>query len=129
MRRSTFRLDVTGHEGPPDTPRAADRILLLIFLPYLTALVYIIAAGDGMTGRQMAAAQRARSDADIRRVTSCGAEPSPAVHVAQAQQRVDAGAITPAEFDPVEGHGPGLTRFSANASGPPCPTFSMTGAP
>ena len=71
MRRSTFRLDVTGHEGPPDTPRAADRILLLIFLPYLTALVSIIAAGKGMTRRQIAAAPRAGSDtdADIRRVT------------------------------------------------------------
>jgi hypothetical protein len=54
-----------------------------------------------MTGRQIAAAQRAGSvaDADIRRVTASGAGPSPAVHIAQAQQRLDAGAITPAEFD------------------------------
>jgi len=101
VRRSTFRLDVTGHEGPPDTPRAADRILLLIFLPYLTALVSIIAAGKGMTGRQIAAEPRAGSDtdADIRRVTACGGGPSPADHFAQAQQLLDAGAITPAEFD------------------------------
>ena len=47
---------------------------MLIFLPYLTALVCIIAAGKGMTGRQIAAAQRAGSDtdADIRRVTASG---------------------------------------------------------
>ena len=101
MRRSTVRLDVTGHEGPPRHAPGRCRILLLIFLPYLTALVSIIAAGKGMTGRQIAAEPRAGSDtdADIRRVTACGGGPSPADHFAQAQQLLDAGAITPAEFD------------------------------
>jgi hypothetical protein len=39
-------------------------IIGLIFLPFLTALVYIIARADGMAKRQQAAAQRARADVD-----------------------------------------------------------------
>ena len=39
-------------------------IIFLIFMPYLTALVYIIARGRGMSERQMAAAREARSETD-----------------------------------------------------------------
>lgn len=71
-------------------------IVGLIFLPMLTALVYIIARGDGMSERQRAALQRAKADTDayIRQV----AGKSPADQIADAKALLDAGAITPEEY-------------------------------
>jgi ABC-type multidrug transport system fused ATPase/permease subunit len=71
-------------------------IVGLIFLPMLTALVYIIARGKGMAERQRAALQRAKSDTDayIRQV----AGKSPAEQIADAKALLDAGTITPEEF-------------------------------
>ena len=77
-------------------------IIALIFVPYLTALVYIIARGRGMTERQMAAGDQARreTDAYIQQVaSSSGGATSPAEHIADAKALLDNGAITPAEFD------------------------------
>ena len=72
-------------------------ILFLIFAPYLTALVYVIARGKGMSQRQLAAAQQARSqtDAYIRDV----AGKSPADHIAEAKALLDNGTITQQEFE------------------------------
>ena len=63
----------------------------LIFLPVLTALLYILARGRGMAERQRAAMQRAKSDADayIREV----AGKSPADQIADAKGLLDAGTI------------------------------------
>jgi len=74
-------------------------IVFLIFAPFLTALVYLIARGRGMADRQTAQARAARSatDAYIQQVTAGGA--SPAEHIADAKTLLDAGTITPAEFD------------------------------
>ena len=49
-------------------------IIFLIFAPYLTALVYIIARGRGMSERQVAAAREARSETDayIKHVAATG---------------------------------------------------------
>lgn len=71
-------------------------IIGLIFLPVLTALVYIIARGRGMAERQRAALQRAKSETDayIRGV----AAKSPAEQIADAKALLDAGTITPEEF-------------------------------
>ena len=71
-------------------------IVGLIFLPVLTALIYIIARGGGMAERQVAAVQRAKSDADayIRHV----AGKSPAEQIADAKALLDAGTITQDEF-------------------------------
>lgn len=68
----------------------------LIFLPVLTALLYILARGRGMAERQRAALQRAKTDTDsyIREV----AGKSPADHIADAKALLDAGVITPEEF-------------------------------
>ena len=77
-------------------------IIALIFVPYLTALVYIIARGRGMTERQMAAGDQARreTDAYIQQVaSSSGGATSPAEHIADAKALLDNGTITPAEFD------------------------------
>ena len=69
----------------------------LIFIPLLTALIYVLARGDGMADRQMAAVQRAKSDTDayIRQV----AGKSPAEQIAEAKALLDAGTISPDEFD------------------------------
>ena len=68
----------------------------LIFLPVLTALLYILARGRGMAERQRAAMQRAKSDADayIREV----AGKSPADQIADAKVLLDAGTINQEEF-------------------------------
>jgi uncharacterized membrane protein len=68
----------------------------LIFLPFLTALIYIVARGPGMAVRQQAAAQRMKSDADayIKQV----AGKSPAEQITEAKALLDAGTINAAEF-------------------------------
>ena len=71
-------------------------IIGLIFLPVMTALVYIIARGRGMAERQRAAVQRAKSDTEtyIREV----AGKSPAEQIADAKALLDAGTINQDEF-------------------------------
>jgi hypothetical protein len=71
-------------------------IVGLIFLPMLTALVYIITSGNGMAERLRAAVQRAKTDTDayIRQV----AGKSPAEQIADAKALLDAGTIVPEEF-------------------------------
>jgi hypothetical protein len=69
----------------------------LIFLPVLTALVYLVARGGGMAARSRASVDRARSEAEayIRGV----AGRSPAADIAEAKALLDAGTIDQAEFD------------------------------
>lgn len=77
-------------------------IVGLIFIPYLTALVYIIARGRGMSERQMAAVKEARSETDayIKHVTSNGGGgKSPADHISDAKTLLDNGTINQSEFD------------------------------
>ena len=68
----------------------------LIFLPMLTALIYVIARGNGMAKRQRAALERSKSEAEnyIRQV----AGKSPAEQIADAKALLDAGTITEDEF-------------------------------
>jgi hypothetical protein len=72
-------------------------LIFLIFLPFLTAVVYIIARGEGMANRQRATVQRAKSDTDayIREV----AGKSPADQIAAAKALLDAGTINKDEFE------------------------------
>ena len=71
-------------------------IIGLIFLPFLTALLYIIVRGGGMAARSRAAAERTKSDTDayIRSV----AGKSPAEQIADAKALLDAGTISQEEF-------------------------------
>lgn len=68
----------------------------LMFLPILTAVIYIIARGKGMADRQRATMQRAKSDTDayIREM----AGKSPAEQIADAKTLLDAGTINADEF-------------------------------
>ncbi|MCX7892439.1 MAG: SHOCT domain-containing protein [Burkholderiales bacterium] len=82
----------------PDLGGGAKAIWLiaLIFLPMLTALIYVIARGRGMAARQQAAMQKAKAETDayIRHV----AGKSPAEQIADAKALLDAGTISPEEF-------------------------------
>jgi SNF family Na+-dependent transporter len=72
-------------------------IVCLIFLPFLTAIVYLITRGHGMAERHAAAVSRVREAQDdyVRSV----AGGSPADQIAQAKSLLDAGTISQAEFD------------------------------
>lgn len=73
-------------------------IVALVIFPFLTALIYVIARGKGMTERQLAAASAAKAQADsyIREVATGGQ--SPTDQIATAKSLLDAGTITPDEF-------------------------------
>ncbi|ACQ78562.1 conserved hypothetical protein [Beutenbergia cavernae DSM 12333] len=73
-------------------------IFFLIILPFLTALVYLIARGRGMGERQVAAIQQAKTDTD-RYIQSVATQTSPAEQIGHAKSLLDAGTITQAEFD------------------------------
>ena len=72
-------------------------VICLIIFPLITALVYVIARGNGMTQRQIASQQQAKAATDsyIRNVAGA----SPADQIATAKQLLDSGAIDQAEFD------------------------------
>ncbi len=68
----------------------------LVFVPVLTAAVYIIARGEGMSHRQRATLEKTKSETDayIRHV----AGKSPADQISDAKALLDAGTITQDEF-------------------------------
>ena len=73
--------------------------ILLIFVPWLGALIYLIVRGRSMGERQAAAlAERQAQQAHyIKQVAGGGA--SPAEQIANAKALLDSGAITQSEFD------------------------------
>jgi hypothetical protein len=73
-------------------------IIALIFLPFLTAVIYLIAKGKDMGERQMRSAEQMKQqqDAYIREVAG---KASPADQIAQAKAMLDTGAITPDEYE------------------------------
>lgn len=72
-------------------------IIFLVALPFLTALVYLIARGRGMAHRQaeQASAAKAATEAYIKEAAGTG----PASEIAQAKALLEAGTISEAEFD------------------------------
>ncbi|NOR04309.1 SHOCT domain-containing protein [Mycolicibacterium fortuitum] len=72
-------------------------VVFLIVFPWLTALVYLIARGKGMSERAQAAAVAAKQETDDYIRQAAGR--SPAQEIADAKALLDAGAITQAEFD------------------------------
>ena len=73
-------------------------IILLIFVPFLTAFVYLIARGRGMAERQMARVREAQSQTDAYIKQVAGGS-SAASRIAEAKSLLDSGAITQAEFE------------------------------
>ncbi len=72
-------------------------VIALIFLPMLTALVYLIARGEGMGRRAMQASQEAKAQAEtyIRNVAGT----SPAEQIGRASELLKDGVITQEEFN------------------------------
>ena len=72
-------------------------IIFLIFIPLISLLIYVIVYGKSMAERQQTAVVEAQQDqaAYIKQVAGT----SPAEQIAQAQQLLNSGAISQAEFD------------------------------
>lgn len=70
-------------------------LLFLVFLPFVTALVYLIFRGRGMGERAQTQAVQARTETEdyIRSVAG-----GPTAEIAQAKQLLDSGAITDTEY-------------------------------
>ena len=97
-------------------------IIFLIFVPFLTALVYLIARGPGMAERSQKEARQVQSATDdyIRTVASS----SPADEIAKAKQLLDQGVITQEEFAHLKARAlahPGAAAPAAAASAPTPP--------
>jgi hypothetical protein len=71
---------------------------LMIFVPWLGALIYLIARGRSMTDRQLAAMsqQQAAQEQYIKQVA--GTPTDPVARIAEAKALLDSGAIDEAEF-------------------------------
>ncbi|BCW66939.1 membrane protein [Arthrobacter sp. NicSoilB4] len=75
-------------------------IVFLAFVPFLTLLVYMVARGKGMAQRSVERAKRDQAEADsyIRSVATA----SPTEEIAKAKALLDAGTITPDEFQRIK---------------------------
>jgi hypothetical protein len=75
-------------------------LIFLLFLPLLTALVYVIVRGKGMAERSSTASRQARQDAEsyIRDVAGT----SPSEEIAKAKELLDSGVISPGEFEHIK---------------------------
>ncbi|GIG55219.1 SHOCT domain-containing protein [Demequina activiva] len=74
-------------------------VIFLVLVPWLGALIYIIARGRSMSQRQMDAMAdaRARQEEYIQKVA--GGSSSPAEEVAKAKALLDSGTISQQEFE------------------------------
>jgi hypothetical protein len=73
-------------------------ILALIFLPFLTALIYLIARGGGMAERSAAHMQAVQS-AQESYIKNVAGTASPVDQVSQAKALLDSGAISASEYE------------------------------
>lgn len=72
-------------------------VFFLIFVPFITALIYLIARGGGMAERS-AAADELHREAALTRLREAGVATSPSAEIERAAQMREAGAITDEEF-------------------------------
>ena len=72
--------------------------IVMIFMPWLGALIYLIARGRSMTQRQMEAAQQRQAEQE-NYIKSLAGPSSPADEIARAKDLLDSGVIDQAEFD------------------------------
>ena len=77
-------------------------IIFLVFVPFLTALVYLIARGAGMSQRSQKEARQVQAATDTYIQQVAGSASSPADEIAKAKALLDAGTITQAEFDHIK---------------------------
>ncbi|MDY7527325.1 MULTISPECIES: SHOCT domain-containing protein [Cryobacterium] len=73
-------------------------LIFLVFVPFLTALVYLIARGPDMARRQAERVQQAQAYTDDY-VRSVASSASPSAEIAKAKELFDSGSITATEFE------------------------------
>jgi Short C-terminal domain len=73
--------------------------VFLIFIPWLSAFVYLIARGKGMAERQVQQVTEAKQAQDEYIKSVAGTSVSPAEQISQAQSLLQSGAISQEEFD------------------------------
>lgn len=79
-------------------------LIFLVFVPLITALIYLIARGEGMSQR---AEQQYRESQDaaasyVREIANSATAPSPTAEIERAQALLAAGTITQAEFEAIK---------------------------
>ena len=72
-------------------------IIVLIFIPYITALIYLIVYGNDMRERTLRAQAEAKHEADA--YIRAAAQSSPADELHKLHELVEKGALTEAEYD------------------------------
>jgi Phospholipase_D-nuclease N-terminal/Short C-terminal domain len=73
--------------------------ILLIFIPWLGALIYLIARGRSMTERQRAAIEQRQAEQERYIQKVAGTSQSPAEQIASAKALLDSGALTQVEYE------------------------------
>ncbi|WP_214468219.1 SHOCT domain-containing protein [Microbacterium flavescens] len=73
-------------------------VIFLVVLPFLAALIYLIARGQGMTKRELERRGQAQSEANSY-IRSVAGTSSPTSEIESAKKLLDSGAITQAEYD------------------------------
>ena len=73
-------------------------LILLLFIPLITMLIYVIANGKGMAQRDVAQYQAAKPSQDDY-IRSVAAPADPSAQISQAHALLEKGAITQQEFD------------------------------
>lgn len=73
-------------------------VIFLVVLPFLAALIYLIARGQGMAQRELERRGQAQNEANSYIRSVAGAS-SPASEIESAKKLLDSGAITQAEYD------------------------------
>jgi Phospholipase_D-nuclease N-terminal/Short C-terminal domain len=76
-------------------------IVLLVFIPYLTALVYLVIHGNDMRDRTLKAQAEAKHHADD--YIRAAAHVSPADELHKLHDLLEKGALTQAEYDRAKG--------------------------
>jgi hypothetical protein len=73
-------------------------VIALIVVPFLSALIYLIARGRGMAERQAGDVRRAQAETDSY-IEQVAGRSNPAEQISTAKGLLDQGTITQAEFD------------------------------
>jgi Phospholipase_D-nuclease N-terminal/Short C-terminal domain len=76
--------------------------VFLIVLPFLGALVYLIAHHDDMAERSLKGAQVAQAEFDEHVRSVARADGGPVAEIDKAKQLLDSGAITQSEFEAIK---------------------------
>ena len=75
-------------------------VLFLVLVPFLAAFIYLIARGGRMAQRSAAGSMQAQAaSADYIRSVAGSGSGSPAEEIESGKKLLDAGTITPAEFE------------------------------